>query len=323
MLTPTRSREEPARTWSDVVPQAAAQASRRRRREWLPYVLMIAPYLVGLSVLVVIPAIAGFGMAFVDYNALEAPSFVGLANFRELLDDEIFRIAVGNSLLYIALAVPLRVGGALLTALILLRPRRGTHLYRAIVYLPTVIPDMAWALVWLWILNPIYGPLNQSLALFGIDGPAWMVGTTSARFAIILMMCWQIGEGFVVCLAALQDVPRDLLDQAAVDGSSPLRAFMVVTLPSIAPGLLILLFRDTIFSFQANFVPALIVGKGGGPDFATTFLPMYIYTTGFGYLRFGYAAAMTTAMYLITGLVLWLQYRAARRWQIGFRDAAS
>jgi multiple sugar transport system permease protein len=179
---------------------------------------------------------------------------------------------------------------------------------------------MAWALIWLWILNPIYGPLNQSLALFGIEGPAWLVDHTSARLAIILMMSWQIGEGFVVCLASLQNVSRDLLDQAAIDGSSSWQIFCTVTLPSIAPGLLLLIFRDTIFSFQANFVPALIVGRGGGPDYATTFLPMYIYTTAFSYLRFGYAAAMTCAMYIVTGVVLWLQYRVATYWRFGFGD---
>ena len=282
---------------------------------------MLAPYLVGLAVLVVLPAVAGFGLAFTEYNALQPPRFAGLANFRDLLDDAIFRIAVANSLFYIALAVPLRLVGALLTARLLLRPTRGIHLYRATVYLPTVIPDMAWALIWLWILNPIYGPLNQTLALVGITGPAWLVDPTSARLAIILMMSWQIGEGFVVCLASLQHVPRDLLDQAAVDGSSAWGTFWTVTLPSIAPGLLLLLFRDTIFSFQANFVPALIVGRGGGPDYATTFLPMYVYTTAFGYLRFGYAAAMTCAMYALTAVVLWLQYRVAVRWRLGFGDA--
>jgi multiple sugar transport system permease protein len=269
---------------------------------------MLVPYVAGLIVLVVLPAVAGFGLAFADYNALQPPRFIGPANFRELVHDEVFRIAVGNSLLYIALAVPLR-------------PVPGVHLYRAIVYLPTVIPDLAWALVWLWILNPIYGPLNQTLALFGIDGPAWMVDATSARLAIVLMMSWQIGEGFVVCLASLQNVPRELLDQAAIDGSSAWQTFWAVTLPVIAPGLLVLLFRDTIFSLQANFVPALIVGRGGGPDYATTYLPMYIYSTAFGYLRFGYAAAMTCAMYVITGLALWLQYRTAVRWRLGFRDA--
>jgi multiple sugar transport system permease protein len=282
---------------------------------------MLAPYLIGLTVLVVVPAVAGFGLAFTEYDALQPPQFAGLANFRALVDDEIFRVAVANSLFYIGLAVPLRLIGALLTARLLLRPARGIQLYRATVYLPTVIPDMAWALIWLWILNPIYGPLNQSLALLGIDGPSWLVDHTTARLAIVLMMSWQIGEGFVVCLASLQNVPRDLLDQAAVDGSSAWRVFWTVTLPSIAPGLLLLLFRDTIFSFQANFVPALIVGRGGGPDYATTFLPMYIYTTAFGYLRFGYAAAMTCAMYVVTGVVLWLQYRVAIHWRLGFGNA--
>lgn len=236
-----------------------------------------------------------------------------------MLGDEVFRIAVGNSLLYIALAVPLRLVGALLTARLLLRPFRGAPAARAAVYLPTVIPDLAWSLVWMWILNPVYGPLNQMPALAGIAGPAWMTGQALARFAIVLMMAWQVGEGLVVCLAALQTVPRDLLGQAAIDGSSPWWAFRGVTLPSIAPVRLVLLARDTIFSSQANFVPALIVG-GGGPDCATMFLPMYVYTTAFGCLRFGYAAAMTGTMYAVTEVVLWLLFRAAARWRSGVWD---
>lgn len=283
---------------------------------------MLAPYLVGLTLLVILPAFAGFALAFTDYSALRPPTFAGLANFRELVSDEVFRIALGNSLFYIALAVPLRLIGALLTARLMLRPMRGIHTYRAAVYLPTVIPDMAWALIWLWIFNPLYGPLNQALALLGVSGPAWMTDPTTARLAIVLMMSWQIGEGFVICLASLQGIPRDLLDQAAVDGSGTWRTFGAIVIPLLAPALLLLLFRDTIFSFQANFVPALIVGRGGGPDYATTFLPMYIYSTAFGYLRFGYAAAMTCAMYLVTGAVLWLQYRTALRWRIGFDDVS-
>lgn len=290
-------------------------------KDRLQIAVMLAPYLLGLAILVIVPALAGFGLAFTDYNALQPPRFLGLGNFRELIGDEVFRIAIANSLLYIALAAPLRLVGALLTARLLLRPMRGVHAYRAIVFLPTVIPDMAWALVWLWILNPLHGPLNQTLALVGIAGPPWLIDPTSARLGIVLMMSWQIGEGFVVSLAALQGVSRDLLDQAAVDGSGPWRAFWGITLPLIAPGLLLLLFRDTVFSFQANFVPALIVGRGGGPDYATMYLPMYVYTTAFGYLRFGYAAAMTCAMYAVTGLVLWLQYRIMVRWRPGLADA--
>jgi len=282
--------------------------------------LMLAPWLIGLSLIVIGPAIAGFALSFTHYNAIESPRFAGLANFREMFGDDLFRVALQNSFMYILVAVPIRLIGALIAAQLLLRPRPGSTVFRAMVYVPTVIPDMAWALIWLWILNPIYGPLNQALAIFGIDGPAWMVDPAWAPVGIVLMMSWQIGEGFVICLASLQNVGRDLLDQSAVDGGSSLRTIRSVTLPLIAPAMLLILCRDTVFSFQANFVPALIVGNGGAPDNATLYLPMYIYTVGFSYLRFGYAAALTTSMYVITAAVIWIQFRVAARWNVGFRN---
>jgi multiple sugar transport system permease protein len=274
--------------------------------------------LIGMLLLVIGPGMAGFALSLTEYNAIQRPSWAGLENFRRLPNDHVFRIAVFNSLLYIALAVPIRLVGALVLARLLLRPSRSSAIGRAIVYLPTVIPDLAWALIWLWILNPIYGPLNQALARVGIDGPGWMVDPGTARLGIMLMMVWQLGEGFIVCLAALQSVDRDLLDQSAIDGGNRWGTLRGVILPLIAPALVILLFRDTIFSLQANFVPALIVGKGGGPDYATMYLPMYIYNVAFSYLRFGYAAAITVAMYAITGVVLFTQYRLTRRWHEGF-----
>lgn len=283
---------------------------------------MLAPYLIGLALLVIGPGLAGFALSLTDYNAIGPPRWAALDNFRRLPGDRVFRIAVFNSLLYVVLAAPLRLVGALFLARLLQRPVRGTMLGRAVVYLPTVIPDLAWALIWLWVLNPIYGPLNQMLGWFGIAGPAWMVEPASARLGIVLMMVWQLGEGFIVCLAALQSMERDLLEQAEIDGAGRWNSFLGIVLPVIAPVLLILLIRDTIFSFQANFVPALIVGKGGGPDYATMYLPMYIYTVAFSYLRFGYAAAMTVVMYAITGGLLFLQYRSTRRWHEGFGRVA-
>ncbi|MCO5222936.1 MAG: sugar ABC transporter permease [Thermomicrobiales bacterium] len=290
----------------------------RRNSQHVALGSMLAPYLIGLAVLVIGPGLAGFALALTDYNAIQPPAWAGLENFRRLPGDQIFRIAVANSLLYIVLAVPLRLLGALALARLLQRPARRSLIGRAVVYLPTVMPDLAWALIWLWILNPIYGPLNQLLAVAGIDGPSWMVDPTSARLGIVLMMVWQIGEGLLVCLAALGSVDPDLPAQAAVDGGGAWSSFRDVIVPIIAPALLILLFRDTILSFQTNFVPALIVGKGGGPDYATMYLPMYIYTTAFEYLRFGYAASMTVAMYAITGTILLIQYKLTHRWHEGF-----
>lgn len=283
--------------------------------------LLATPYLLGLLLLVALPALAGLPMAFTSFNALQRPTWIGLDNFVELVGDPIFWQAVSNSAFYVALAVPLRLGGALLIALLVLRPFRGGGAYRAAFYLPTVVPDIAWALLWLWLLNPAFGPVNQLLALAGLPGPAWMVDETGARFAIVLMMVWQIGEGLVACLAALGDIPVELLEQSAVDGAHPFVTLLRITLPLLAPILLILLFRDTIHSLQGSFVPALILGDGGGPNYATTFLPMYIYTTAYEYLRFGYATALTWSMFLLTGLLLFAQYKVALRWRLGFRDA--
>jgi multiple sugar transport system permease protein len=269
----------------------------------------------------VIPALVGLPLAFTDFNALQSPAFTGLDNLVEMSGDSIFWKSVFNSGVYIALAVPLRLLGALAMALLLLRAMRGIGAFRGAVYLPTVVPDVAWALLWLWLLNPAFGPVNQLLGMLGIPGPAWMVEEWGARYAVVLMMLWQIGEGFVVCLAGLGDIPREVLEQSASDGANRWQTFRGVVLPLLAPILLILLFRDTIYSLQANFVPALILGNGGGPNYATTFMPMYIFTSAFEYLRFGYAAAMTWAMYALTALVLVAQYGVARRWRLGFRDA--
>jgi multiple sugar transport system permease protein len=277
---------------------------------------MLSPFLVGLTVLGLGPALAGLPLALSDFNLLQPPSFAGLANVREMLGDDVFRRSTFNTLFYVALAVPLRLAGALALALLLAGKRRGLAGLRGAVYLPTVIPDVAWALVWLWVLNPVSGPLNQLLAVVGLPGPQWLTGEWSARFAVVLILFWQLGEGFIICLAALTGVPRDLLDQSAVDGGSVRDTFWRVTLPVIAPLLLVLLARDTVASLKATTVPALIFDQSTGMRDGGFFLPNYIYQTAFTDLRFGYASAMTWALYALTALAIWLEFRVIRRWRV-------
>jgi len=263
-------------------------------------ILLLLPFLAGIVLLVFLPALIGLPLAFTSYNSLDPPEFTGLRNFRDLWNDRIFHLSLRNTLGFIAVAVPLRLLGALAIALLLARRVRGVGSMRAAVVLPTVVPDIAWALAWLWIFNPIYGPLNILLRTIGIEGPAWMLDENGARFAIILMMSWQFGEGFVICLGALSDIPSEIVDQARVDGAGRWEQFRSITLPCIAPYLLVLVVRDTLFSLHANFVPAKILGQEGGPNYATTYLPMWIYTNAFSYLRLGYAAAMTWVTFLFT-----------------------
>ncbi len=290
-------------------------ARDHERRE---YAVMLAPYLIGITVLIVLPAAITFGLALTEYDLIRAPQFIGLDNFRELWDDDIFRTAMRNSLMFILFAVPLRLIGALVLALLLYRRFRGVAAYRTAGYLPTVVPDVAFALLWLWIFNPLYGPLNLALGALGGPTPSWLTDPRAAQWAVIIMSLFTIGEGFIVAMATRQGIPTELYDLADIEGARPHFMFLRITLPLMAPTLLLLMFRDTIFSFQANFVPALIVTEGGPHPYATTYVPLFIYRNGFEYLRYGYASAATLTMFLATALIIYLQYRIVKRWRHAF-----
>lgn len=290
---------------------------RRMRRQDARAALLLAPYVFGVVVLVVLPAAITFGLSVFRYDLLTAPVWAAFDNFADLLDDPVFHRALTNSLIFVAFAVPLRLLGALGLALLLHRSFKGAGAARTAVYLPTVVPDIAYALLWLFIFNPLYGPMNVTLRALGLPEPSWFTNGEAAMAAVILMSCFTIGEGFIVALATRQELPEELYEIAAVEGSRPLHTFRRVTLPLMGPTLALLAFRDTAFSLQATFVPALVV-TGGGPDRATTFLPLLIYDNAFENLRYGYAASMTVTMFVITALIVFVQYRIVRRWRFGF-----
>jgi multiple sugar transport system permease protein len=289
-----------------------------RDRERREYAVMLAPYLIGIAVLIALPALVTFALALTEYDLIRSPRFVGLQNFRDLWDDEIFRKSVRNSLMFILFAVPLRLLGAVAFALLLHRKFRGVGAYRTSAYLPTVVPDVAYALLWLWIINPLYGPLNLALDVVGGPTPRWLTDPRAAQWAVIIMSLFVIGEGFIVAMATRQGIPSELYELGDVEDATPLFMLWRVTLPLMAPTLLLLMFRDTIFSFQANFVPALIVTGGGPPPNETTYLPLFIYRNGFEYLRYGYASAATLVMFGMTALIIYLQWRIVKRWRHAF-----
>jgi multiple sugar transport system permease protein len=282
-------------------------------RERLGLWLMAAPFLAGVVVLVAVPAAVTVVMSFYDWDLLQPARFLGLDNYRELFGDAVFKASLRNSLTYVAIAVPLRVAIALGLALLMHRRMRGVGAERASVFFPTVIPDVAYALLWLWILNPLYGPLNLALGAIGLPTPSWLTAPASARWGVILMGLFLIGEGFLIALAARRAVPGELYEMASASGAGPWARFVRVTLPIMAPALLLMATRDTILSFQATFVPALIVTEGGPPPYATTYLPLFVYRSAFEFLRYGYASAATVFMFVLTAPIVWLQSRAIDR----------
>ena len=281
--------------------------------------LLLLPYAIGIVFLVVLPALASLGLAFFAYDGLSPPRYIQNLNFILAYTDELFNLSVQNSLSLIILPVPLRVFGAFVLARLFQRGSRWLNWLRATIYLPTVIPAAAYALAWLWILNPLFGPFNMILRAVGIMPPSWFVDPLWARPALVLMSLWQIGEGFLVSLAALEDLPDELDDAARIDGAGHWHIFWQIALPLVAPILLLLTFRDAILTFQESFTTILLT-TNGGPYYATYTLPIFVYEQGYDLQSFGIASAALWVVYALTGAVVIGLWVVARQWQIGTTD---
>jgi len=236
---------------------------RDDRRDTVQIAAMAAPFVVGLVVLVLLPAGFTVALAFTSYDLVSSPAWAGLGNFADLVDDDIFRTALLNSAVFAAIATPLRLLLALGLALLLHRRATAVGFARTTVMLPTAVPEIAYGLLWLWMFNPIYGPVNRLLTTGGEAGltvlgrtpPQWLTDPDSARAAIIILSLFTIGEAFFVLLTARQALPRELYELAAVEDATGWDVFRRVTLPMLTPVLLLLLLRDTILSLQLNSCP--------------------------------------------------------------------
>jgi multiple sugar transport system permease protein len=277
--------------------------ARTRRPYQFQLILFLTPFALGSLFFIVLPALATAAIAFAEYNTLGAPAWVGVRNFGRLLESAYVRIALKNTAIFISIAVPARLAAALLLALLLQKRGRLYGLYRAAVYLPTVVPEVAYSLVWLWMFNPLYGPLGIAMQTLGLPAPNWLAEPMTARLAIILMLTFQVGEGFVVLLAGLQNIPRAYFEAAKVDGATGWQVFWRITFPLILPWLLMLTFRDLILSLQNSFTPSFVLTYGG-PFYATVFAPLLLYEVAFDFFDFGLAAALLVLIYLVMAIIV-------------------
>ncbi len=282
-------------------------SKRLRSIAWL-----LAPFLLGSLLLFVVPALMTFGLAFTRYDALSAPEFVGADNFVALTKDKYFHIALGNSFYFIALAVPLRILAALGLALFLHRRRAGVKSTRVAVFLPTVFPDAAYALIGLWFFNPLYGPLNMVLAKMGIAGPAWLVDPSYAKLVFVIMSLFQIGEGFVILLAARSEMAHELFEAAYIAGCSRWQALCHITLPLLTPWLLLLSIRDIMMSFVTTFAQSHLMTQGD-PYYATLFSPLLVYEEAFDKFHFGLGSAMMLVTFVACLLLVAVLAAITRR----------
>jgi multiple sugar transport system permease protein len=273
--------------------------------------VLIAPWLIGFVLFQAGPILASFALSFGEWPVPRPLEWVGLDNLRELATDPLFWRTLANTAVYAAGTVVPGLAIGLGLALLVRRPRRGVGTFRLIFFLPVLISGVATALLWGWLLNPRFGLAEALLRVVGVDGPAWFFDPAWAMPALILMGLWNAGEIMLVYVAALNAIPGELLDAAALDGAGRWGRFRYVTWPLITPVTLYLAVVTLVGAFQV-FTPIYLL-TGGGPDGATLTLPVYIYQNAFAYGRLGYASALATVLFVVVAVLTILLFRVAGR----------
>ena len=269
-----------------------------RRRLWQG-LAFVSPWIIGFLAFTVYPLVASIGYSFCDYDVLSRPIWVGGLNYREMIADRIFWKALGNTLIFAACALPLGLVMSLTVAVLLNQRVRCRSAFRAIYFLPSLIPVVAGSMIWLWILNGNFGLLNHGLHLLGVHHPPqWLADPAWTKPALVLMSAWGIGQAVVIYLAALQDVPRALYESAELDGAGPWARLWHVTLPLISPVIYFNLIMGIIGSLQV-FSQAFIMLGGGGPQRSALFYAVYLYQNAFEYGHMGYACAMAWVLFVL------------------------
>lgn len=288
------------------------RASSAQRREAIEGLLCIAPWLIGFLLFTAGPMVASVWLSLTDYEILRPISFIGLHNFTKATQDPLFTKSLWNTAIYTALYVPLHLITALLAALLLNVKVRGIKTYRVIFYIPSIMPAVATAFLWMWIFNPNYGLANALLDLVGLPPQKWLFDETLAKPSFVLMALWGLGSAMIVFLAGLQGVDPVLYEAADIDGANAWIKFWRITLPMLTPVLFFNLIIGIIGSFQV-FTTAYIA-TNGGPNNATLFYVLYIYNQGWKFAKMGYASALAWVLFVIVLLLTLVQFKMANRW---------
>jgi multiple sugar transport system permease protein len=287
----------------------------KQLRHTLTGLAWVSPWLVGFILFMAFPAAMSFYYSLTDYRLLEAPLWIGLANYERMLHDQTLHLALRNTLLYAAISIPLSIALAVVLASLLNTPRlRAAKFFQMALFLPTLVPLIASTMVWMWLFNAEYGLINRLLALIGIDGPSWLLDPNWTMAALIIIGLWSVGQAVILCLAALKQVPTSLYEAADIDGMGPIRKFFSITVPMISPVILFNAITLTIGAFQVFVVPYVIfVRDKGGPGQRGYFYTMYLYDNAFIYQQMGYANALAWVQLLIILALTGLMFLVSRK----------
>lgn len=295
-------------------PAMIASYKRKERRKAY---LFIAPQMLLLFVLVILPVFCSFILSFCDWDfvsGFENLKVVGLGNYIEMWQDQKFITSFFNTLIFTAGVVPISMAISLLVAIALNKHVYAKGFLRLAFFVPYISSIVAVSIVWSFIFNPTYGPINNFLMGLGIENPpGWLTSSKWALPSLMIVSIWQaIGYCIVIYLGGLQNVPEDLYEAAKIDGANGVQQFFKITLPMLSPTTFFLLITRVIQSFQI-FAPISVL-TGGGPGYSTNVMVYYMYEEAFGNYRMGYASAVAWIMFAIIMVITVIQWRGQKKW---------
>jgi multiple sugar transport system permease protein len=289
--------------------------SKSTLNEWKWGYIMIFPTFIGLMVLNIIPAIQTLILSFEKAGAFGKSTWIGLDNYKNLIQDPAVIRAVYNTLGYTIISVPAIVILSLIVAVLLNQKIKGTSVYRTIYFLPMVAAPAAIAMVWRWLFNSEYGLINYLLSIIGINGPKWITDPNVALISIVIVGVWSaIGYNMVLLLAGLQEIPKDYYEAASIDGASPLRKFFTITVPLVSPTLFFVVVTSIISAFQVFDIIFMMIDKTSTAIESTQSLVYLFYKHSFVLNDKGYGSAILMLLLAIIMVVTVIQVKCQKKW---------
>lgn len=285
--------------------------------EWGAGLLFILPSFLGFVIFFLLPVLFSLGLSFEKWNlgpSLKTAKFVGLQNYINIFTDVRFTASMVNSLIFTGTTVAIGIALSLVLAVVISKLVFFKGVMKAMFFMPYISSTVAISIVWMLLLQPTFGPINQLLRSFGIENPPnWLADLKWALPALIAMYIWQnLGYNIVVYLAGLSSISNELYEAADVDGASGIRKFFAITVPMVSPTTFFLVIMGIINSFKV--FDQVNVLTQGGPGNATTMLALFIYREAFQNYRMGTASAAAWVMFVIIFAVTIVQWQGQKKW---------
>lgn len=283
--------------------------SKLRRQETIAFYSFISPWVVGFLVFTIGPILASLVLSFTNWDIFQAPKFVGIQNYHNLLiNTPLFWTALGNTAYYALITVPLGIILALILAVLLNQQLIARRWWRTAFYLPSTLPIVSVVLLWSWLLAPS-GMVNEVLGWIGIHGPAWFVNPSWEKPGLILMSLWGAGGGTILFLAGLQGIPRYLYEASSLDGASAWHKFSRITVPMLSPIILFNLVTGIIGAMQV-FTQVYIIGANN----STLMMVPFLFQEAFQDYNMGFASALAWVLFLLIILLTLFVLRWSSAW---------